>query len=62
MLDLVKIVLLFSKVLDGVQRIVIKICILIISFQSNIKIVSSNIISEKSVYSTVTKWLILEIR
>ena len=42
MLDLVKISLLFSKVLDGVQRIVMKNGILDISFQSNMKIVSRN--------------------
>ena len=40
MLGLVKIALLFSKVLDGVQRVVLKNGILDISFQSNMKIVS----------------------
>ena len=42
MLVLVKIALLFSKVLDGVQRIVMKNGILDISPQSNMKIVSRN--------------------
>jgi hypothetical protein len=42
MLDLVKIALLFSKVFDGVQHIVLKNGTLDISFQSNMKIVSRN--------------------
>ena len=42
MLDLVKIALFFSKVLDGVQRFVMKNGIPDISFQSNMKIVSRN--------------------